>query len=131
MSDTIQVQITHEIPEGVIAGLLCSGFEGGVGYWCVIVDYVEPEAPRSTGGDDKIFKHIDYPLLKGGAVVCSRTDVEDPKRLILNREAVERGLKLMAENHPRHFTDFIEGDSDSTTGDIFIQLCLLGKVVYG
>jgi hypothetical protein len=138
--NTIQVQ--QEIPLEKVAGLLCSGFEGGVGYWCQIVDYVSPEIPRSWPvtqkypnksvlGGDQIYKHVDYPLLKGGSVKCVAEVEEDSPTYTLDFEAVTRGLRLMAEKHPNHYSDFVSERYDSETGDVFIQLCLLGDVLYG
>jgi len=132
MGKTFSVSVQQNIPEEKVAYLICAGFEGGVGYWCQIVGYDKPENVRSAMGDEDgaIFRHVDYPLT-GGAVRCVETEEEDPKELVLNGEAIERGLLLMAEKHPEHFKDFIEENEDATTGDVFIQLCLLGEVVYG
>jgi len=124
------MDVTTNIPESRIADLLCAGFEGGVGYWCCITGYTEPEEPRSAWGDTTIFRHVDYPLC-GGAVLCEVTDEDDPETLILDRKAVERGLRLMAEKYPRHWGDFIAENEDACTGDVFIQCALLGEVVYG
>jgi hypothetical protein len=128
------MDVTTNIPESRIADLLCAGFEGGVGYWCVITGYDTPDNPRSAQGDDEIFPHVDYPLC-GGAVLCE-AHLEDefqdePETLTLDREAVERGLRLMAEKYPRHWADFIAENEDACTGDVFIQCALLGEVVYG
>lgn len=126
------MDVTITIPEQRLADLLCCGFEGGVGYWCVITGYETPDEPRSAWGDAEIFPHVDYPLC-GGAVLCE-TEVDEqiePKKLVLNREAIERGLHIMAEKYPRHWGDFLAGNEDACTGDVFIQCCLLGEVVYG
>lgn len=37
----------------------------------------------------------------------------------------------MAEKWPRHFGNFISENEDAETGDVFIQLALLGDIVYG
>jgi len=124
------MDITTNIPDTLIAGLLCAAFEGGVGYWCTITGYTEPEVPRSVWGEDRIYRHVDYPLT-GGAVLCEVTDEDEPERLVLDREAVERGLRLMAEKAPRHWGDFLAENYDADTGDVFVQLALLGEIVYG
>lgn len=128
MSETISVQ--QEISLEKVAGLICTGFEGGVGYWCCITGYVEPENPRSVMEDGEVFPHIDYPLT-GGAVQCVSEVEDDSPTYTLDFEAVKRGLKLMSEKYPRHFSDFMSDDYDADTGDVFIQLCLLGELVYG
>jgi hypothetical protein len=127
------MDVKTSIPESRIADLLCCGFEGGVGYWCCITGYTEPETPRSAWGDDTIFRHVDYPLC-GGAVLCEVVEDEtgeEVETLTLDGDAVQRGLQTMAEKYPRHWGDFIRENEDAITGDVFIQCCLLGEVVYG
>lgn len=138
----INVSVTAK-PED-IAGLLCSGFESGVGYWCRIVDYKEPEkrvpvldaSASSFGEKPVVYPHCDYPV-SGGAVICRIDDGEteetddEYKPLVLDGAAVQRGLDIMATRYARHFADFVSGNYDATTGDVFIQCCLLGEIVYG
>ena len=113
-----------------IADLLCTAFEGGVGYWCIIAGYDKPAKPVSVWGEETIYPHVDYPLT-GGAVRCQVTDEEDPDELILDRAAIDRGLALLPTMAPRHLADILSENDDAETGDIFLQLCLLGEVVYG
>jgi len=114
-----------ELEDQQIEDLLCTAFEGGVGYWCRIVSYIEPE-----NADMLTYKHSEYPV-NGDAVVCQAVVEAEPKDRVLDRAAVERGLRLMAERYPRHWADVIEETTDATTGDIFVQCALLGDVVYG
>jgi hypothetical protein len=37
----------------------------------------------------------------------------------------------MVEKYPRHYADFKDGDEDASTGDVFLQCCIFGEVVYG
>jgi hypothetical protein len=37
----------------------------------------------------------------------------------------------MAQAYTRHFADFINQNDDAITGDVFLQCCLLGEVLYG
>lgn len=62
---------------------------------------------------------------------------------ILSLESIQQGLDLMAkglldgkdkpvkDHYLQHFADFLAGNDDATTGDIFLQLCLFGEVIYG
>ena len=59
-------------------------------------------------------------------------DNEDDKKLHrLNLEKVKKGLTVMAKKEPKHFADFIKQEYDQVTGDVFLQCCLFGKVIYG
>jgi pimeloyl-ACP methyl ester carboxylesterase len=40
-------------------------------------------------------------------------------------------LHLMPQVAPEHWADFLTENEDAETGDVFVQLCLLGEVVYG
>jgi len=124
-------QVTIQIDDSRIASLLCAGFEGGSGYWLRIEEYQEPAEPRGHLEDleDEVFPHVDYPLCEGGAVVCR--DTIEGKRYLLDRAAIDRGLALLATQAPRHFAHWMGNTHDADTGDAFLQLCLLGSVVYG
>lgn len=127
----IEIKSTVKIEDRRVADLLCCAFEGGVDYWCTITDYIEPPLPAvSAWGEDEIYKHIDYPL-SGGAVICRETETEGASDLRLDRAALERGLYLLANEAPRHWHDFVNENEDAATGDVFVQLCLLGEIVYG
>lgn len=122
-----------------IAGLLCSAFEGGIGYWAKIVDYKKPEEIVDLGksfefrenGKKVIFKYVHYPLSKGGAVIIADKEDETEQEYFIDLENIERGLKLMQEKYPRHFADFISENYDAITGDVLIQLAVFGEIVYG
>lgn len=135
----MEFNVNQSISEVRIAELLSTAFEGGSNYWYLITGFEAPENPRPVifgdmkvlGGENaEIFKHTDYPLT-GGAVVI--TDCEQPNRgpWRLDGEAIQRGLKVMAEKYPRHWGDFVQENDDADTGDCFLQCCLFGEMVYG
>lgn len=111
----VTVKVTHTFDRERIECLLISAFEGGSNYWIKWAQAVQ-------GGDiyDAAF---DYG-------VRIRADGEPHSRL-LNLAAMHKGLQDMADHHPRHMADFISGNDDATTGDVFLQLCLFGEVIYG
>jgi len=132
-TDGFAVKITIE--NARVAGLLCTAFEGGVGYWCRIMDYVEPAERRAvlSPGDGRVYRYADYPLT-GGAAVCRLSEEHTDEEwlpLVLDRAAIQRGLDLMPQVAPEHWANFLTENEDAETGDVFVQLCLLGEVVYG
>jgi hypothetical protein len=52
-----------------VSDLLCGAFEGGSNYWYSISEYKEPYKFEFRTDKEVIFKHLDYPLNKGGSVV--------------------------------------------------------------
>lgn len=149
MSFKVIVSVTHDIDIERIRGLLCCGFEGGVGYWCQIIDYTFPDGVKyddfREGGkrqDPENYWHPCQlvPTTNGCAVICNidageglseEEEKQNEEGLRLDLEAIGRGLKIMANKYPHHFADFIQENDDATTGDVFIQCCLLGEIVYG
>lgn len=51
--------------------------------------------------------------------------------LILDDEAIQRGLALMAVKTPGSLSLILKGDGDGPTGDLLIQFALLGEERYG
>ena len=42
-----------------------------------------------------------------------------------------RLVLLLFVETPRHLADFMSESDDASTGDVFLQLCIFGSVVYG
>ena len=55
----------------------------------------------------------------------------NPKIYVLNLKKIKRGLTIMAKKYPKHFADFLKDDADGDTGDVFLQCCVFGEVIYG
>jgi hypothetical protein len=130
------MKIEIEVTEQRIADLLCAGMEGGINYWARIIEYHEPPAltfrayPDLGGGS---FPHVDYPLNYGGSVLLESVegDVNGETRFTLTRGGIERGIVTMQRVAPRHFANWLAERDDAETGDVFIQCCLFGRVVFG
>lgn len=58
-------------------------------------------------------------------------EADEPVTYILNLTMIKKGLTVMAKKQPAEFADFIKGNYDMTTGDVFLQCCLFGEVIYG
>jgi hypothetical protein len=131
------------IPEQRLKDLICCGIEGGIGYWAEIYDYEFGSGFSSKdfleGGkmtDPKNYWHPSQliPFVKGCSVVLQQTDVEAGEEADvwrLNRQALVDGLTIMMNKYPRHAANFLDENEDAETGDVFIQCCLLGEIVYG
>ncbi len=117
----VTVKVEHRLEWREIEGVLVSALEGGIGYWAQIDNVNGPDYSSKTCEN----------IVKGTAHLLM-TDVEDGQQnMRLDRAAVEKGLKLMAEKFPRHMADILNGDDDAETGDVLVQLALLGEIVYG
>jgi hypothetical protein len=119
-----KVKVEVPVSEQDVKDLLECAFYSGVDYWASVAKVVDPNERHYT---------CEIPLDPEGEVHIAEDDVngEPYKMHILNREKVIQGLHIMAEKYPRHFGDFINENADAITGDVFLQCCLLGEIVYG
>ena len=129
----LTVTIPTTIPFSDIVSLLCLAFEGGSNYWYRIDKQNIPENFDNSHKDYYINTHLSYPINKGGSLVITVLEGvdedQDGKTFTLNLESIQNGLVVMAQKYPHHFKDIKDGDQ--TTGDVFLQCCLFGEVLYG
>jgi hypothetical protein len=133
-ANTIVVNAPVEISHRRIGYLLCSAFEGGSNYWYEIQEFIKPPGFHFQLDKDQVFRHIDYPLNEGGALVIGiKDDFEDEtdETWRLDTASLTKGLVTMAQKYPRHWGDFIQENDDAETADVFLQCCLFGEIVYG
>ena len=135
---TIPVQVTNNVSIHEIADLLCGAFEGGSNYWYLIEEKIKPlNLDNSEEGQntwDTCFPHMDYPINEGGALIISdinEEDDEDREKWTLDLNAIKEGIQLMATDYPVRFNEFITGNYDAETSDVFLQLCLFKDVIFG
>jgi len=128
---TMSFSTKHEVTLEQISNLLCSAFEGGSNYWYIIEKFIEPKELSFRTDKDQVFRHLDYPLNEGGALIIGDMEDEDsePKRLDL--KAIQKGLQVMAKKYPKHMADFLNDNDDADTGDVFLQCCIFGDAIYG
>lgn len=119
----------------LMSDLLCSAFEGGSNYWYLIERY---EYPLGKTRKDFRYPHVEVPFQEGGAIIIRDTEGdqgtgENAKGNVyrLDRAALAKGWALMRDEYARHYADAMGEDSDAVTGDVFLQCCLFGEVVYG
>lgn len=111
----------------LMSDLLCSAFEGGSNYWYLIERF---EYPLGKTRKDFRYPHVEVPFQEGGAIIVSAQE-EPKKKYRLDRAALAKGWALMRDEYARHYADAMTEDGDATTGDVFLQCCLFGEVVYG
>ncbi len=125
VSVNAKIEISHER----VSDLIVTAFEGSIGYWAARGAYVLPNNPTYKPDAPK---YSWVPVNDGGSVEIYEMDENggEGARHILDLAACKRGLQLMADRHSRHFDDVVNGTFDATTADVFIQLAVLGEIVY-
>jgi len=114
-----------EIPYERIEDLIITGVEGGTNYWMTV------EGPWLAGKDGWLKEQIE----KGTLKLSNRHAEEDEDgeiiEKVIDHAALQKAIDLMAEKYQFHWGNFINESEDAETGDVFIQLCVLGEIVYG
>lgn len=127
--------VTSDIDNQAIAYALSAAFEGGSNYWYWIDKFIKPKEIKTHFDDSgKVFRHIDYPLSKGGALIISDRsgEADDPgKTYRLDVEAIQKGLDTLQKKYPKVFALLVAEDLDGPTADVFLQCCVFGDAVYG
>jgi len=71
------------------------------------------------------------PTTPGCALFIKDIEDDDGAEYRLDLEAIRKGLRVMADKFPKHFGDVLDENDDAETGDVFLQCCLFGDVIYG
>jgi len=131
-------ELTVAVSDDFVRGLLCSAFEGGSNYWYHNLRVgTLPEgtarADFSGGGrmqpDDTYWHWCQLIPVAGGTVLFD--DTEESATYTLGRPQLLQGLRVMQTKHPQHWGNAIMQNGDAETGDIFLQCCVFGNVIYG
>lgn len=130
----MKITITQDISDQRIFDLLTSALEGGSNYWYMLEEKIEPSEwlfLEEMRPQTQTHWAQEYALSQDGALIIGDEESDNGDTYRLDRKAIKKGLQLMSTNEPSAMADFMTEDEDATTGDIFLQLCLFGKVIYG
>jgi hypothetical protein len=129
MNEYVEVKATVRIPNEKIENLIVTAVEGGCHYWA---QFKFPD-----GWKDKYKSYAQIPF-QGGEIEVF--DIETGKLLgVLNRATMQTGLQLMADRKDmtgkqvpaRHFKALATDNEDAETADTWLQLAVMGEIVYG
>lgn len=139
----VRVAKEIDIDDKLILNLLCCAFEGGSNYWYIIekVNYPPGMKNKDYAEGGKAQLPGEYwtwaqlvPMAEGGSlIVGDKEDQGNKKRYkgTLNRETIAKGLQVMAEKYAAQFDRVIAETEDGDTGDVFLQCCLFGEMIFG
>ncbi len=104
----------------------CS-YEAISAFWYSDANEENRRSNEKPSYEDKIFTYL---LASDGHIVKFMDD-ESCEPAYMNWARIESGTRLMAEQHPVHFADFMLENDDAVTADVWLQCVLLNEVVYG
>ncbi len=131
--------VSEEVDANDIVDLLCTAFDGPcLLNWTSHADTILPEGfdihkiPWLKDPDswEKVRKCYIAPLVEGGSVTLFDTE-DGNKAYKLDLDAIKRGIEVMSTKFRRHWNDFRNENDDATTGDVFVQCCIFGDIIYG
>lgn len=129
MEKYIEVKATVRIPNEKIENLIVTAVEGGSNYWARF------QMPDNWKDKYKSYAQIPF---EGGEIEVY--DNETGELLgVLNQATIKVGLQLMADRKDmtgkqvpaRHFKALATDSEDAETADVFLQLAVMGEIVYG
>ncbi len=118
------IQIRLDITEEQVLDMLITGFEGGSNYW-----YSQLAPRKETSKKDNSTDRFYDNLLHNGFELVDKED--NDKKYTVTPAAIRKAVSLMYAQERQHFANWIDGNGDAITGDVFIQLAVFGKVIYG
>lgn len=117
----IELGLSYDVMEDLL-----DSASRGSDYWCENrLGFSEPVKNVLYGGTCTTI--YDYE----GATEKDKDGKWIPKAYVFNLKKIEKGLAVIAVNSPADFGDILSGDYDNNTGDVFLQYCLFGEVIYG
>ena len=109
-----------------IANLLVSAFEGGSNYWYMIEDHNKKEIPEC----EFLSELLSY---EGGKILISDGEgqLDEPKWIHHVDTSKAWYTFTHDQKYARHYANLLSENDDAETGDVFLQLCVFGEVIYG
>lgn len=133
-----------------ISDMITTALEGGIGYWAMICHVTEPAHPidklEAMSWHERRRDVTVVPLYIGGSVAFHEVEDHENERVehectgdatcpynkvVLDLNGVTRGLMAMALHHPDRLARAFGTNFDAEDGDVFLQMAIFGKVVYG
>lgn len=105
-----------------IIDLFVTALEGGSNHW-----YYLKTLPNGVKSAEAIGEHI----LNGGYIQFF--DIENPKELLgdVDMNNLLDAIQLLKTKYPNEYENIIMDEYDANDADIFLQLCVMGEVVFG
>jgi len=114
-----------KISPQTVCDLVVTAFEGGSNHWV-------RTARKERGPETEERPWYSDPKFYEGDLWLIRIYIDDKDEpLFLGSLEAQKGLQLMANKYPDHFSDVITENMDAITADVWLHCALLGEMVYG
>lgn len=123
------------IKDDIRENLLCSAIEGGSNYWYYLPDVTMCDKYGEKG--DPLVTKMFLAIMAGEKIPVTDIEEDDCEsdgehRLgYISLENMDKAEQLMILKYSTHFGDAITENDDASTGDVFLQLIVMGDIMYG
>ena len=123
------------ISEGItlqrVDDMLNGAIEGGSGYWAKFGTL--KASPAFIRNRDVHYYCLDHVYQGGSVPVYEDLPDSDTDEHLgdLTMDSIKKGIYLMHTKHPEHYADMLTENDDATTHDVFLQLAVMGEIIYG
>ena len=126
-----EVKQTVEIPSEMVFNLLVNAIEGGSNEWAE-TDYHKQENKSIA------FDYWQRIPLNGGTIDVYDAEGDNDLLGTIDLKSIQTALQLMANGEDkngkaipeRHWDNFISENDDAETADVFLQLAVMGEIVF-
>lgn len=123
--DKLHVLVPFRFTAIQMSSLLTSALEGGSNYWYMF----EARSHRFEFAGEELCDEEGWIEISNEGIAERASD--EFKIVKINQSVAKHALRIMAEKYPKHFGDLIAENEDAGTGDVFLQCCVFGEVIYG
>lgn len=118
-----QERIKKGITKENIIDAFVTALEGGSNYW-----YYIPTLPKDINANsEKIGQHI----LNGGYIQFNDIEDEDEVLGYVDMNKLLDAINLLKKDYPHVYENIVSEEADADDADIFLQLAVMGEVVFG
>jgi len=126
----ITITVTKTIEDQIIRDQIITALEGGSNYWYYLKDLSMLPAKKEG---EALSERICRAVLDEGISVPVY-DIEDPDGVsigAIETDLIRRGLETMAIDYKSQFNDMLDEVGDADTADVFLQLVVMGDIIFG
>lgn len=116
-----------------VFNLMVNAIEGGSNYWYLLGEQTEKakELTPEMKGEPLVTRMMKAIIQHDLIVEIFYAEDEEEKLGELSKESFAKAEKLLIEKYRSHLGDILSECDDSSTGDVFFQLAVMGEIVYG
>ena len=128
-----KVKYTRVVSDEAIMDTLTNWFDSGIANF--YVKHTDHKPYREVGRDAKTNEAIWALRLPIVVTLETDCDVKGKRRYVLDDNAINKGLTVMAQKYPKAFavefpTNRDNYNGDAATADLFVQCCLFGEETF-